>query len=484
MRRTISSAARQRLALVAFASLWLSACGGGGGDTAVAGGAPASGGPTTSAPSASGSPVAQGPAGLGPASTSTPAPGPSAGPATAGGTPGAPAPQSAPAAAAFSSFGPVQVGQNPDFYGGSPAIARLGGGGNVALWVAHGSTTSNSRLVGQLTDGAGNLVGAQIMVQDEVVPVQYLSVAPTPDGGFLVAWAGFDGFTSGSSHPLVNVQARRYSATGVVLGSTRLAQESFYGVGGIVIQPTADGYAVGWSSAASPGARLSGYLQRLDRSGALVGSRVELEPGTGASQFGLSIVPLPDGSVGAVWLQGGASYTVHTRHFDSSLQPLNAATELTGISQASGFVMSAAPVGPNIGLAWTATVASGAEEVRTAVIAPEASTVGAYDAVIAGSTVTAVQVLPFASDFGVVWQEWQLSSETAILYLQRHAASGTVTSTQTELNRRVTASNLDVMGAGIFANNGVAVAGGADGHVVATFGMADQAQPNQYVLGR
>ncbi|HEY1225841.1 MAG TPA: hypothetical protein VGF26_00835, partial [Ramlibacter sp.] len=180
----------------------------------------------------------------------------------------------------------MQVGENPDFYGGPPAIARLGGGGNVALWVAHGSTTSNSRLVAQLTDAAGNLVGAQIMVQEEVVPVQYVSVAPTPDGGFLVAWAGFDGFTSTSSHPLANVQTRRYSATGVVLGSTRVAQESFNGVGGVAIQPTDDGYVVGWSSTASPGVPLSAFLQRLDRSGTPVGSRVELQPGSGASQFG------------------------------------------------------------------------------------------------------------------------------------------------------------------------------------------------------
>lgn len=80
MKPTISSAARNRLALVAFASLWLSACGGGGGGDTVASAPsplPAASGSPAAAPTTA--PSTASPA-SGPAASNSPAAGPSPAP--------------------------------------------------------------------------------------------------------------------------------------------------------------------------------------------------------------------------------------------------------------------------------------------------------------------------------------------------------------------------------------------------------------------
>src|SRR6476660_6931518 len=128
MKPTISSAVRSRLALVAFASLWLSACGGGGGgDTVAAAPSPlpaASGAPAPGA----GTPSTSGPPG-GPATSPSPAAAPSAGAR----------PSPAPAGASqFVAFGPSTVVSSlpPSRPARSSDVARLNAGGGVKVCTA------------------------------------------------------------------------------------------------------------------------------------------------------------------------------------------------------------------------------------------------------------------------------------------------------------------------------------------------------------
>ncbi|TFZ00070.1 hypothetical protein [Ramlibacter humi] len=269
------------------------------------------------------------------------------------------------------------------------------------------------------------------------------------------------------------------------------APEAFFHVQDLVIEPAAGGYVVGWSSQTVAQAPFWGHLQRLGSAGELAGARADLVPGGGGeAQRRISIVPLPDGTLSAVWNQRSPyypfTYSIYTRHFDAGLHGLTAPTQLADTLQASDFAVSAAPIGANIGLSWAGTTQSGQSEVRTAVIAPEASVAGPFDTAAATYQVSDVRVLPSgAGPFGVLWQEVRGYSRgtNAYLHLQHHSATGAATDAQTELNGRAVYWVSELTGEYVQAGQGIAVAG-PDGHLVVTYQSADQTQPNQYLFGR
>lgn len=483
----------RKLALTALFASVLAACGGGGGDgTAAPASAPALGGIGTS--STNGDGVASG------AGTTTASGSPAAAPAPSAGAP-APSPAAStppaspppPAPAAFSAFDPVQIASNPLPFGG--AVARLSDGGNVVLWVAAGDTTRDSRLMAQRTDAAGQPVGAALVVKTEVERVTQVAVAAAPDGGYLVAWAGFDAVANTPGSVVVNLMARRYDADGTLVRETRLVPDSQYTIGDLSVEPMpGGGFVVGWDAVSvARTAPLWGHLQRLDADGALSGSEVDLlDTRDGQQQSKVTVVPHADGTVTAVWsnrsVESPQMFTIYTRRFDASLRPLTPPTPIDGTTQATSFFLSAAAVGSNVALAWSVP-GSGSEPIRSVVIAPGATSLGDVATVTPTTAyqLSALKVESLGSGaYGVVWQESEFypRGSNAYVRLQRHDASGAATGAPTTLDGRGVSWVSDTTGFGVTAGSGIAVDAGTDGHLVVEAQFAGKTEPELVLFGR
>lgn len=320
MKPTISSAARTRLALVAFTCLWLSACGGGGGgDTTVAAPAPASaGGPAAPSPSASGSPVAVGP--------SAPAPAPGAAPTASGsGSPVAaptPTPPTA-VAAAFQPWGPLLVGtadagSNTSF----TSVARLTTGASVV------ASTMNGVVQAQLIDASGAKVGTSIQIANVSAPpaVQPFSIAPLSNGEWIATWKSSSTTTQLSGGA---VMFQRFNAAGKALGGPTQVGEVYASFGsGPVARMTADnGFVIGWSGGwGTTTAPWRAYIARFTAAGVRVAGPTEAGT-TPGPQTSVSVNSLSDGTVLVTWAQAPVGQTTSgftsglARPFDSSGQP-------------------------------------------------------------------------------------------------------------------------------------------------------------------
>lgn len=468
-------ARRTRLALLAISTAWLSACGGGGGDQVATAPAPTSGSSPASSPTA-----------IGPA----PAPGPGAATPAAAPIPAAsPAPAVAPTPA-FSAFGPVVLGTNPTQY--DSAIARLANGGNVVVWADPGATAYTNVVVAQRTDSQGNPVGDRITVQsDNIYSVTGFAVAAAPDGGFLVV-SGHFSTPPGALYPsITNMLSRKYGADGVLQSESSLVSNVGPGLGQITVKPMpGGGFVVGWLNQAQQYAPHLGFMQRLDGAGAPVGSPVSvIDDPAAADQAQLSIVPLDGGRVTAVWQNMAIAppqhFSIYSRVFDAALQPLTPPTELSGTAAPTTKLVSAAPVGSNVALAWTdAPFTDTTITINSSVLAPGSATPGAISTTAAARGLFRLQVESLGSGgFGVTWQELQVNSppasSTGIIYLQRHDSTGAAESAPTQLLSRVTAN-----GAGAYAGTGVAVEGGADGHVVGAAQIAGSSGTAEVIFGR
>lgn len=260
MRSTISSAARTRLALVAFASVWLAACGGGGGGGGDGAAAPA--------PLASGSGS------------------PGASPAPAGGTP---APAAGPAA--FQAWGPTIVDTNvaPE---SSTSVARLGSGDSVVAWV------KDAALQAQLFDAAGARVGAPLRIAaGGLVDARTFSLAPLANGEWIATWAAAQ-----AGGPTLLFQ--RFTAAGQAIGAPAPASGAQAAIVGPVARATADGgFVIGWSALGSDlqriavawGTGTAVNWQVLDASGAPLSNAGSASTTNGGEMNRVAVVDAGDG---------------------------------------------------------------------------------------------------------------------------------------------------------------------------------------------
>lgn len=382
------------------------------------------------------------------------------------------------------------VGTNPSQF--DSAIARLANGGNVVVWANPGATTDTDVVVAQRTDSQGNPVGDPIAVQsDALYPVSQFAVAAAPDGGFLVVSERF-GTPPGALYASVtDIMSRKYRADGSLQSESRLVSKVGPGLTQITIEPVpGGGFVVGWTSQAQQYAPHLGYVQRLDGSGAPIGGPAALvDDPAAADQAQLSIVPLDDGRVTVVWqnmaLAPPQHFSIYSRVFDAALQPLTPPTELAGTSAPITRLVSAAPAGSNVALAWTdAPITPTTITINSSVQAPGSAIPGTISTTAAARGLFRLQVESLGSGgFGVTWQELQVNSppaaSTGIIYLQRHDSTGAAASAPTQLLSRVTAN-----GAGGYAGTGVTVDGGADGHVVGAAQIAGGSGTAEVIFGR
>lgn len=454
----------RRFVLAAAVAVVLSACGGGGGgDGDGAGGALNGGASGGGAASAGGSPA------LGSGSVSG----------------GGASPAPTPTAQAFSAFGPVVVGSSTSNFH-SPATARLAGGGNVVLWV------EGSQIMARLTDAGGAPIGVAFAVNPgHTLGVSGLSAAPTADGGFAVAWALETTRPMSQFHAVYAIQLKRFTSAGDASWESQVNSGLFHSVARPVVKAAPGGFLVGWTSKQVLTYPEQAFLQRISAGGARVGEQVSVSGAPSDPHEHLSIAPLQDGSVLAVWRQRSIppdEYSLYTRRFSADLAPLTSAAQLPGTTSPGAFPVDAEVLSNgSVALAWGATAASGTPEVRSAVLAPDGSFASAVQATPSEATVTDVVALPFGdTGFGVASQILRTGPQfvNASVRLQRFDLSGAPLDALTELVVRQTFRADPATGAILDAGFGFDIAGGPDGHVVAAFKRADDLQANTYLMGR
>lgn len=392
-------AARQRLALVAFATLWLSACGGGGGGgdgTQMAAAGPASATPAAGAPPAA---LASGPTvpGAAPAPAPASAPISAAAPASAGAAPAAapsapraspasapPAPAPAPAPVAASVFqsgdlwlttshaAELQQYQSIVFTDGrglapSQRIARLADGTYVAVrdnWVM-GQSVSDTQVLLRKLDAEGNPVGTETAIGTGNGP----TVAALPDGTFVASWLAPPplGFSLSTG-----VTGQRFDAAGVPIGaSTSLGASSGSA------QPTAlaDGsYVLATfltdSHVNGPTSNISRFAADGSAMGFLAGLREDACGIAGPP----SLAALPAGGFAVAWPYSCvAAPQVRMRVYDGN-GALVASSQMTVGAQGQAVVNLglATLTSGNLALEWGLADQTGLRELHTQVVAPTA----------------------------------------------------------------------------------------------------------------
>lgn len=455
---------RHRALSVLFAAA-LSACGGGGGDSGAVPSDSAGLGSDPAASASGGSPSAQAPA-----------------PPSGG---AAPVPAPAPGAQAFSAFDPVVVASSANPFH-APAVARLAGGGNVVLWAEGG------QLMGRRTDAGGAAMGDPFAIGSTSQASGGFSVAPAPDGGFIVVWVVETLQPMTQFHAVSAIQARRYSPAGDLVWESRVNEGLFHAIGQPVARPTADGgFVVGWTAKVFLTAPEEGYLQRLAADGSRSGPQSGLGIGGGTVQEHLSLAVLPDGSTFVAWRQrlpGGNSFTFQSRRFGADLAPLTEAAAFPGFASSTPFPVEVAALDDgNVAAAWGASGASTRPEVRVAVLSPQGRAVSAVQASevleFAPSDVDVVSFGP--SGFGVAWQLVRGGSRetSATISLWRFDGAGLPLGSPQDIDRRLVQWVSPTTGFAVQAGAGFDLHGGADGHWILAFHRADE-RANTYLTGR
>lgn len=416
----------RRLALGAIASAVLAGCGGGGGggDPAPSAGAGASGGAT------------------GPASGSG---------STAGNPSGQPS----------TTFGPTLVARNASAMS-APAVARLAGGGSVVLWV------EGQEIHGRRADAGGAFIGDEFVVNPGYGrALGQMAVAPTADGGFVVAWVMETELPFTQFSSVQTIQARRYDAAATLAWEAR-ATGTFHSVSGIRIEPAGDGFLLGWIARPFLTAPDEAWLGRIAANGSQVGDQVPVAvPGGGADEA-IGIAPLPNGNLVAVWRRRSLDTGVRTmfmRHFAGDLNPLAPAVALPGAMATTAFPVDAEglPDG-NVAIAWGSTGQNTRPFVSTAVFTPAGVPVSSVQSEVNELPVSDLGVVPLGAGYGVAWQVVRLgpAGNTASQFLWRLGPRGAPLAAPEGLGTRTISAD----------GSGADFAGGADGRVVLAYHQA------------
>ena len=316
----------------------------------------------------------------------------------------------------------------------------------------------------------------------------------TPDGGFLVLWLVELERPQSQFSGRVAVQAKRFSATGTTLWEARVSDANNQVIERPMVQATAEGFVFAWTSKpvfTMPG---RGYLQRLASDGSLLGTSVEVASGYGQQQ--VSAVPLRDGSILAVWLDGvnPSERSPYSRRFDASLGAMTPPAPVLDASTSNVLAVSAAALSNgNVGLGWIVGSSAGVGvEVRSAVLSQLGTPVSAIQGTSTGLpeagsatrfTSPSITVVSLgAGGFGVAWQieERNDREAAATIWLRRFALSGMpADNAPLEVESRQTAA----ADSGLQAGSGFGLAGGPDAHFVAAFHRAEAA-PHTYLMGQ
>lgn len=176
---------------------------------------------------------------------------------------------------------------------GAPAVAKIGGGGFVVVWVSAGQDGSGLGVYGQRYAANGAKAGLQFRVNTTTAADQKQpSVIGLSGGGFLVVWA------SNHLNGLDDVYGQRYSATGVKQGgqfriNTFTASNQINPAAAALLN---NAFVVAWSSDTQDGSGNGVYGQRFLANGAKQGPEFRVNTFTLGSQHSPAVSRFGPGS--------------------------------------------------------------------------------------------------------------------------------------------------------------------------------------------
>ncbi len=192
-----------------------------------------------------------------------------------------------------------------------PSVARTPDGGFVIAWASYGSFTAGNPLHPNILVRRFAANGAPLESDFQISTQPYYtvdhgepSVATSADGSFVVVW--HSDFSDGSDESSFSIQGRQYAADGSPL--TEQFQINSFTSGSQAVADVAaqadGGFVAAWRSAGSAGGDNSGTSiqgARFDENGEPVGTEFQVNTYTTNNQYSPAVAAEADGGFVVVW---------------------------------------------------------------------------------------------------------------------------------------------------------------------------------------
>ncbi|HTU12232.1 MAG TPA: Ig-like domain-containing protein [Allosphingosinicella sp.] len=211
-------------------------------------------------------------------------------------------------------------------------VAALTGGGYVVTWTGDGEDDGN--IYAQRFDAAGATLGPEVQVNGDPNEKGDATVTALADGGYVVVWeVSLEDVPSGFE---AQIQARRYDAAGVALGTVTLVSTTVHELEAPrVAALPGGGYVLAWTYFGADGDGAGIYAQRFDASGTALGGAALVNSVTASDQLDPSIAVLADGGYVIAWAssnQDGGGYGIYAQRFDAAGGAVGAAFRVNVIT--------------------------------------------------------------------------------------------------------------------------------------------------------
>jgi hypothetical protein len=198
----------------------------------------------------------------------------------------------------------------------SPAMAPLSDGRFVVIWIGEQQRFENSvDVYARLYAANGAVASGELLINSGTNACANPSVAPSSDGGFVVAWMQKDTLVRSNSW---DVFARPFSGNGFG-GVTRRVNTHVYGDQlAPKISASGSDYLVAWTSMGQDGSREGVYGQFLRGDGSLMGGEFRVNTTTVSQQIQPSVASDGNGRFLALWtgfVGGSASFEVQAQRY-------------------------------------------------------------------------------------------------------------------------------------------------------------------------
>ena len=207
----------------------------------------------------------------------------------------------------------------------SAAVASLSDGRYVVVWVSEQQRFQNSvDVYGRVFTANGGAASGEFLINSGTNVCASPNVAPSADGGFIVAWMQYDALVSSNSW---DVFARPFSGAGFG-GVTRRVNTQVYGDQlGPKIRAVNSDYLMVWTSMGQDGSSEGVYGQMLASDGALSGGEFRVNTTTPSQQIHPAVASDGIATFLTVWtgfIGGPNSFDLFAQRYASTNQPLSA----------------------------------------------------------------------------------------------------------------------------------------------------------------
>ena len=217
------------------------------------------------------------------------------------------------------------VNQTTSDYQLNQSIAALADGGWLVTWQSYAQDGSGYGVYQQRYGADGRAVGGETRVNATTASSQDTPVVTgLPDGGWLVCWTSYD--QDGSATGLYQ---QRYNSAGETVGAEQQVnnQVEDYQLNASVTSLTDGGWLVCWESYAQDGSGYGVYQQRFTADGLTSGEESRVNTQTTGSQNTAAVTALADGGWLVSWMaysEDGLQSDILQQRYSSAGLPIGA----------------------------------------------------------------------------------------------------------------------------------------------------------------